>query len=245
MKMNKFLIILAYYERPTIVLNALNSLLNITYPEFEVHFIDDGSINKGEPIVRDVCSSIIDKFTFHYINNTIEEKKEQKGSIHGQYLNLAIEKSNADHVIILCDDDAIYPDFLNKFNDFLNEEENKNKKYFYHKILLFDSLKEPYTESIKRNNLNLRYNEHNYPMCCRGAVDSSQVTYDRKSFVDDGLSYPSPQTEMLDYFIFQLMYDKWGNAYNTNLISQVKSYNETNLIERGLNGKTYLTSDSI
>ena len=62
--MNKFLIILAYYERPKIVLNSLNSILDITYPEFEVHFIDDGSVNRGEPIVREVCSSIIDKFKF-------------------------------------------------------------------------------------------------------------------------------------------------------------------------------------
>jgi len=32
MKMNKFLIILAYYERPKIVLNSLKSLLDISYP---------------------------------------------------------------------------------------------------------------------------------------------------------------------------------------------------------------------
>ena len=244
--MNKFLIILAYYERPKIVLNALNSLLDINYSEFEVHFIDDGSINKGEPIVRDVCSSIIDKFTFHYIDNSIEEKEEQGGSIHGKYLNLALQQSDADHVIILCDDDAIYPNFLNDLNDFLNKEENKNKNYFYHKILLYDSLKEDYTESIKRNELNLRYNEHNYPINCRGVVDSSQVTYSRKAFVNDGLLYPHPQTEMLDFYIFQLMFEKWGVAYNTDLISQVKSYNENNLIERGgKNGKIYITSDNI
>ena len=87
MKMNKFLIILAYYERPTIVLNSLRSILNTSYPDYEVHFIDDGSTNRGEPIVREVCSSIIDKFKFDYIDNTIEQKKSQGGSIHGKYLN--------------------------------------------------------------------------------------------------------------------------------------------------------------
>ena len=67
MKTNKFLIVLAYYERPKIVLNALNSIMELNYENFEVRFIDDGSINKGEEVVREVCSSIIDKFTFYYI----------------------------------------------------------------------------------------------------------------------------------------------------------------------------------
>ena len=67
MKMNKFLIAIVYYERPKVLLNALNSILDISYPEFEVHLIDDGSVNRAEPIVREVCSSIIDKFKFDYI----------------------------------------------------------------------------------------------------------------------------------------------------------------------------------
>ena len=67
MKMNKFLIILAYYERPKIVLNALNSILNSSYENFEVAFIDDGSNLRGEDVVRTQCSSIINKFKFYYI----------------------------------------------------------------------------------------------------------------------------------------------------------------------------------
>ena len=235
MKMNKFLIILAYYERPTIVLNALKSLLDITYPEFEVHFIDDGSTNKGEPIVREFCKSIIDKFTFHYIDNTIDQKKEQGGSIHGSYLNKAIRESDADHVIILCDDDAIYPHFLTKLNILLNKEENKDKKYFYHNMVLYNCLIEPYTIGVERNDLTYFTNKWKTPIHCSGRVDSSQVTYSRQSFIDDGLSYPSPQTSGLDKAIYEQMFNKWSYCHYSRLISQVKSNNEDNLVWKDFN----------
>jgi glycosyltransferase involved in cell wall biosynthesis len=235
MKMNKFLIILAYYERPTIVLNSLRSILNIGYPEFEVHFIDDGSTNKGEPIVRDVCSSIIDKFKFDYIDNSIEQKKSQGGSIHGKYLNKAIYESDADHVIILCDDDAIYPDFLTKLNIHINKEVNKDKKYFYHNMVLYDSLNEPYENGIERKDLSYFTNQWKTPINCGGKVDSTQVTYSRPAFVESELTYPAPQTAGLDETIFNKMSSVWGLCEYSGLISQLKSNNADNLVWKDMN----------
>lgn len=243
MKMNKFLIILAYYERPTIVLNSLKSILDISYPEFEVHFIDDGSTKKGEPVVREVCSSIIDKFTFHYIDNTVDQKKEQGGSIHGKYLNLAIEQSDGDHVIILCDDDAIFPHFLTRLNVFLNKEENIDKKYFYHNIALYNSLIEPYTTGVERKDLSYFTNQWTTPIHCSSRVDSSQVTYSRNAFINDGLSYPAPQTSGLDAAIYDQMFEKWGPCNYSGLISQVKSNNEDNLIWKDNTDKMFITKD--
>jgi glycosyltransferase involved in cell wall biosynthesis len=243
MKMNKFLIILAYYERPKIVLNALNSILDINYPNFEVHFIDDGSTHKGEPIVKEVCNSIIDKFTFHYIDNTLEQKKAQGGSIHGEYLNKAIRESDANHVIILCDDDALYPNFLNNLNDFLNLPENSDKKYFYHNILLYNCLVETYKDGIERGDMSYFTNIWKNPIACAGKVDSTQVTYDRLAFLQNGLLYPSPQTSGLDYAIYNQMFDKWGEAYYSGLISQLKSNNEDNLIHKDHTEGMWVTKD--
>jgi glycosyltransferase involved in cell wall biosynthesis len=243
MKTNNFLIILAYYERPKIVINALKSILDISYPEFEVHFIDDGSTTKGEPIVREMCSSIIDKFTFHYIDNTIEQKKAQGGSIHGHYLNLAIQQSDADHVIILCDDDAIFPHFLTRLNIFLNKTENLDKKYFYHNIVLYNSIIEPYTVGVERMDMSYHTNHHTQPIHCSCRVDSTQVTYSRNFFMDSGLKYPSPQTSMLDSHIYTQMFNVWGPAYYSGLISQVKSNNEDNLIFKYNTDKMFITND--
>ena len=69
MRMNKFIIILAYYNRPKLVLHALESIKNLDYDNYEVHFIDDGSTERGEPVVRDFCSEIIDKFIIIFANN--------------------------------------------------------------------------------------------------------------------------------------------------------------------------------
>lgn len=241
--MNKFLIILAYYDRPIIVKNALKSIMDISYPNFEVHFIDDGSINKGEPIVRDICNPIIDKFTFHYINNTVEQKRIQGGSIHGEYLNLAIKESDADHVIILCDDDAIFPHFLTKLNNFLNKEDNLNKKYFYHNMVLYDSLKEDYKSGVERMDFSYFTNSHKTPINCAGRVDSSQVTYSRKDFIEYGLSYPSPQTSGLDMAIYNKMFSTWGPCEYSGLVSQVKSNNADNLVWKDRTDNMYITYD--
>ena len=241
--MNKFLIILAYYERPKIVINALKSILDISYPEFEVHFIDDGSTNRGEPIVREMCSSIIDKFTFHYIDNTIEQKIAQGGSIHGQYLNLAIQQSDADHVIILCDDDAIFPHFLTKLNVFLNKTNNLDKKYFYHNMVLYDSLVEPYEAGIERKDFSYFTNQWKTPINCSGRVDSSQVTYSRHGFVEAELTYPAPQTSGLDMAIYDKMANVWGLCEYSGLISQLKSNNLDNLVWKDNTDRMFITKD--
>lgn len=245
MKKNKFLIAIVYYERPKMILNALESISKIKYNNFEVHLIDDGSKNKAEPIVREFFPKLVKKFKFSYIDDTVEKKKYQGGSLHGQYLNQAIEQSDADHVIVLCDDDAIYPNFLESLNKFLNEEQNKNKLYFYHNIILYDGLVEKYTEGVKRKDLSYYTNQWKTPIDCNCRVDGSQVTYDRKSFVESGIRYPYPQTSMLDAASFRQMYSKWGPAYYSGLIGQVKSMNADNLIYKYDRENQYITKDEI
>lgn len=243
MKYNKFLISIVYYERPQVLLNALNSILNIDYPNFEVHLIDDGSMNRAEPIVRDVCKNIIDKFKFSYIENSVQQKKLQGGSIHGKYLTDSIYGSDADHVIVLCDDDAIYPNFLNNLNELLNNSENEGKNYFYHNIVTYDSLTETYMDGVKRNDLSYFTNAWKEPINCYCKVDGSQVTFNRHKFVEDGISYAYPQTAGLDADSFQKMFDKWGPAFYSGLIGQIKSNNADNLINKGHGDRMFVTKD--
>lgn len=235
MKQNKFLIILAYYERPKIVLNALESILEMDYDNYEVHFIDDGSTQRGEEVVREKCASIIDKFTFHYIDNTPQQKEQQGGSIHGKYLNIAIQESDADYVMILCDDDAMYPTFFSKFNNFLNNEGDNVKPYYYSNVVIYDCLKEDYKLGIERNDLSKGINSFKEPISPSFKVDSSQVIYSRNRFIEDGLSYPHPQTKNLDAAMYSQMIHHWGLCYYTGLICQVKSFNRLNLGDRGNN----------
>lgn len=246
MKQNKFLILLFYYERPKIFLNALNSILeNNYYENFEVHVIDDGSTQRAEPIVREVCHHIIDKFKFTYIEDTIENKKSRGGSIFGKYANEAMLLSDSDHVIPLCDDDALYPGFLFRLNDYLNIEENKDKKYIYHHLVIYDSLTETYKQGFERHNTNYYTNNWTQPINCNCRVDSSQVTFSNHAFKNSpNVRYPFPKTDNLDAFIFQKMFENWGYGHFSGLIGQIKSDNQDNLLHKVNNGlERYSTAD--
>lgn len=244
MKKNKFLILLFYYDRPKIFLNALNSILDIEYENFEVHVIDDGSKFRAEPIVRDVCSSIIDKFKFTYIDDTVDEKKLRGGSNFGKFANDAMLKSDADHVIPLCDDDALYPDFLTNMNDVLNMEENNDKNYFYHHIIIYDSLVETYKDGYNNHNKGYFTNARTHPINCYCSVDSSQVTFSNHAFKsNENVRYAYPKTVNLDADIFQKMFDNWGFAHYSGLISQIKSIGVDNLGNRNNIDAMYLTKD--
>ena len=117
----KFLIIFFYYNRPDMVRNALNSINKLTYKNFEIAFIDDGSEVKGEPIVRSILKpSFLKKVNFIDTNDTVEDKINREGSEIGKYANEAIKESDADIVLMLCDDDAMVPDYLNSLNRFIN-----------------------------------------------------------------------------------------------------------------------------
>lgn len=244
MKQNKFLILLFYYNRPKIFLNALNSILDIKYDNFEVHVIDDGSEIRAEPIVKKICEPIINKFRFTYIDDTVEVKKNRGGSNFGKFANESILDSDADHIIPLCDDDAIYPDFLDNLNVLLNEKKNYDKNYFYHHVIIYDSLVETYKEGLEKHNKSYFTNGTTYPInCCRN-VDSSQVTFSNNAFKQfENVRYPFPKTANLDADIFQAMYENWGLAHFSGLISQIKSVNKDNLAERWYEGKMYLTKD--
>jgi glycosyltransferase involved in cell wall biosynthesis len=232
MKMNKFLIILPYYDRPKIVLNALESIMKLDYDNFEVSFIDDGSSNLGEPIVREFCNPIIDKFKFKYINNTIEEKKQQGGSIHGKYMNESIIESDADAVIILCDDDALFSNYLTNLNDYFNS--NPNSYWCYSHVKFYDPETQHYSQATEVINNNPSFNTSNLnhyttPISPSCKVDASQVVFRREAFVKSNIWFPYPQTQDCDRFIFEKMINHWGLCNFLGEYGQYKGWFENQL----------------
>jgi glycosyltransferase involved in cell wall biosynthesis len=144
MKNLKFEIILAYYKRPKIVLNALNSILNSTYTNWHLSFIDDS----GDELFKE------DLFNFGFNNEKIEyipilmsdsEKSSLGGSVHGKYMNEAIKKTDSDIIIILCDDDAIDHSYMENLNIFFNS--NPDEMWCYSHVKFFNPNIESYLES--------------------------------------------------------------------------------------------------
>ena len=129
--MKKILVLLFYYNRPNLVKIALKSILEHSYSNWEIAFIDDASEIPGKTIVEELLKEHLNKIKFYNTNDSIENKLsrgQEHGSIFGKYAQIAVEESDADYVLMLCDDDALYPGYLENLNKYFKELVTKIQK---------------------------------------------------------------------------------------------------------------------
>lgn len=113
----KICILLVYYKRPNIVLNALDSIKALKYNNWELNFIDDsGDDSFKETLFNYGLDN--DKIKYRPIFDSDQTKLEQNGSRHGEYMNLSIKETDAEVIVVLCDDDALVDDYFTKINEF-------------------------------------------------------------------------------------------------------------------------------
>ena len=142
--MKKILILLFYYDRPNFVRIALNSVLEHQYSNWEIAFIDDSSKIPGKPIVEEMLNGHLDKIKFYNTNDSVENKLsrgQEHGSIFGKYAQIAVEESDADYVMMLCDDDALYPGYFENLNKYFAEHVDEN--YVYSHIHTYNPILTP------------------------------------------------------------------------------------------------------
>ena len=221
----KFLIVLAYYKRPIIVRNALESLKQANYDNWELDFIDDS----GDDAFKESLFGFgLDNSKVKYlpILDSVEQKNLQGGSRHGEYINNSIRNSDADVVIVLCDDDAILPNYFQDLNTFYNA--NPNVGWAYSKVKYYIPSIETYQQAednlqrVQQYGSIVDVNRHTTPINPDCACDASQVTFRRSSFVDKEIWFPYPQTRNLDSAIYNKMYQAWGPCYPTGIYGQCK-----------------------
>ena len=226
LKDNNILILLFYYDRPKMVKNALESINKSSYQNITVAFIDDGSQSPGKPIAESILlPEILSKTIFYNTHNTVEEKIKQGGSVFGELANQAIKDTECDLALMLCDDDALTPGYLEYINEYfkLNPEIN----HCYSKVLFYDPTKEDYTQSKESTNFThsgTTYNLNHYttpinPYC---KVDSSQVAWRTKCNIENNIWFPFPQTRNLDASLYKELYNKCGPSYPTYFYGQCK-----------------------
>jgi glycosyltransferase involved in cell wall biosynthesis len=206
-----------YYERPNMVRFALDSIAAQNYDNYEVAIIDDGSTRPIMPIAQ--YYPFIDKTIFFNTGDTVEKKLERGGSVFGQKVNQAIEESSADLGIMLCDDDALTPTYLEGLNTFYSE--HPKLKYSYGHVLTYDPFNAVRYPSIKGNYVTpLNYYDQPIDPYCK--VDASQVSWRLKDFLRDGIRFPYPQTSALDAEVYRQMYNTWGPCRFNGLVTQYK-----------------------
>jgi glycosyltransferase involved in cell wall biosynthesis len=128
----KFELIIFYYKRPEIVLNALESIKKSYYKNWHLTLIDDSG---NDDFKTTFLKYGFDnkKISYVPIMMSDEEKIKLGGSIFGKYANDVIENSDADIIIPICDDDALLPDYMGKLNDFYSKNPDKVWAYCHNK----------------------------------------------------------------------------------------------------------------
>ncbi len=222
----KFLIVLVYYKRPKMVLNALESIKNLSYGNWQLDFIDDS----GDEEFRETLFNFgLDNNKINYIpiNDSNDTKIQQGGSRHGEFMNSSIKNSDSDIIVILCDDDAI----VNGYFEYLNEyyQLNPEVNWAYSKVYFYDPTKESYINGKTEDQLTYYHpgstytlNRYSDPLIPMGKIDGSQITFRSKVFKEGNLWYPSPQTRGLDAAIFEQIIQKYGYCYPTFTYGQYK-----------------------
>jgi len=102
-----FSIIIPTYNRAHLIKNTINSVLNQSYPHFEIIVVDDGSTDNTEDIIASFNSS---KIRYVKINN----------SERGYSRNYGARQAIGEWFIFFDSDDIMYPDALQKCVEIIN-----------------------------------------------------------------------------------------------------------------------------
>lgn len=205
---------------------ALESIKMQGYKNWELAFIDDGSEFPGRQIAEEILSEDIEKIKFFNSNNTPEEKYAQGGSIHGLFLNKAMENTDADIAVILCDDDALYPNYLENLNKYYTE--NPEVNYSYGHVSIFNPNDYTSIEGIPKNT-DVWFNNHVgliNPSC---NVDASQVSWRIAPVNESKIRFPFPQTGSLDAALYDQLFRVFGPCPYNNMITEYKGWHDDRL----------------
>ena len=107
--MNKVSVIIPTYNCAQYITEAVDSVLNQTYKNFEVIVIDDGSTDN----TKEVLASYIDKKQIYYIYQA------NKGP--GAARNAGIDKARGNYIAFLDADDLLFPNSISRRISFLNK----------------------------------------------------------------------------------------------------------------------------
>ena len=119
-----FTIIIPTYNRASFIEKTIFSVLNQTYPNFEIIIVDDGSTDNTSKIVRKIKSN---KITYYKIENS--ERAAAR--------NFGTKKSKGKYVTFLDSDDILLPNYFSNAIDIL--EKFHNPPFFHLGYEIVDS----------------------------------------------------------------------------------------------------------
>ena len=224
----KILILLAYYNRPLLVQNALQSILDADeyYQNWHLAFGDDGSLYEGKPVVVSMLSDYLGQVSFYRSNLTFEEKMIQ-GTGVADMANSAMIHSDADIGVILCDDDKLRPTYLRDLADFYQRQTDVSYAYSY--VTPYD----PFTQEELDPSLVYKINRWHKPISPARKVDSSQVSWRIGPCIDQDAWFENvPGFRDVDRAFFDKLYSVFGDCQPTGLYGQWKGVHQYQLDQK-------------
>lgn len=235
----RILLICPYFNRPKLLVKAMQSVLRSHeyHSDWELVFGDDNSPIPGEPIVREILASHLDRVTFINSQMSLDDKLI-KGLMVGYYANRIVLESKADVVVTLCDDDQLYPTYLRDISAYFY---NNSAMWAYSHVVIFNPLCQDITNVTPSS---CPYNAWTEPIDPAGKLDASQVAW-RTQIVRDGIRFPEttrddetkPWLMNPDMEFFRAVHARYGPAPFTGLVSQYKGIHDYQLLWHKKNGE--------
>lgn len=222
----KISILCCYYNRPNIIRLALQSIRNQQHDDWELIFVDDGSEHAGKPIVEEILHDRLDKVKFFNTENSKEEKEFQGGSLFGMYWTEAMYSSDADIAIMLCDDDALYGQYLSDLSNYY--EFHSEVIYSYGHVSIFNPTEYDDISQIPTNT-SIWLNNHRSTINPYHTVDASQVSWRIKEIREAGIKFPFPQTINLDASLYEQLFRQFGGCVYNGMVTQYKGWHKDQL----------------
>lgn len=98
--------ILTSYDRPVFIRDAISSVLNQSYPHWELFIVDDNSNRETQEVINAFAS--VDS-RIQIIQSGVSEQDRRKTTRYATCINMAIPNLTGDLVTYLTDDDIYYP----------------------------------------------------------------------------------------------------------------------------------------
>lgn len=111
-----FSIIIPTYNRADFIKKSMESVLNQTYPYFELIVVDDGSTDNTEEVVKSIADTRVQYY---------KKKNEERGAAR----NYGFSKSSGDYIVFFDSDDLLYPHHLKSAYDLILK--NAHPKWFH------------------------------------------------------------------------------------------------------------------
>jgi glycosyltransferase involved in cell wall biosynthesis len=232
---------MAYFNRERMVQRALESV-KMSFGDWQAIFVDDGSAVSGEEIVR---LTMPDEYRSGRIKcyntgDSIAIKTANKGSRLGEFWNAAMYESDADIAIMLCDDDALFYNYIPALAEYYKSAPHVNYSYshlaMYNPAMYYESLADIPIDleffNTPVSGMDSPLNIGPMPMNPYHRLDSSQVSWRIKPVIEAGIKFPARQTADLDASLYSQLFENFGVCLYNGLISQFKGWHQDQMGNR-------------